>query len=207
MSSQFLKPNRPDVRFSAEDANKANEQWKFNCGPGALCGVLGITPEELRPHCGDFESRGYTNPTLMKAILKNLNVKARQIFQSDTEPAIGSIQWPTYGVVRVQWAGPWTAKGVPIAARYRKTHWIGYQSGAGLKADVFDINAMTAGGWVSFTTWSMSVVPWILKNCVPESNGRWWPTHCYEIPVPEIGRQCDHMEFHREHMNLPVEQD
>jgi len=49
--------------FGVQEANAASEAWGFNCGPGALCAVLDLTPDELRPKLGDFEAKGYTNPT------------------------------------------------------------------------------------------------------------------------------------------------
>lgn len=47
---------RPPIRFTEDDAQAAWEAWRFNCGPGALCAITGMTPAELRPHLGDFEN-------------------------------------------------------------------------------------------------------------------------------------------------------
>ena len=30
------------VRFTIDDANKAGNEWRFNCGPGAICAVMNL---------------------------------------------------------------------------------------------------------------------------------------------------------------------
>ena len=62
----------PPACFDVDEADRAGKAWNFNCGPGAVCGLLEMTPEELRPHLFDFEKKGYTNPTLMFDVLKKL---------------------------------------------------------------------------------------------------------------------------------------
>ncbi len=95
-----------------------------------------------------------------------------------------------------------------MAARYRKTHWIAVASvdcpmcngtgettinhlpdlvqclrcrGVKKVRAVFDINAVSAGDWILMDTWREGVVPWIIRECVPDGDGRWWPTHCLEM--------------------------
>lgn len=62
----------PPARFDVDETDQAAEAWNFSCGPGAVCGLLEMTPEELRPHLFDFEQKGYTNPTLMFDVLRKL---------------------------------------------------------------------------------------------------------------------------------------
>lgn len=168
------------LRFNSDEADRANEEWGFNCGPGALCAVLGMTPNELRPSLGDFEQKRYTNPTLMWDILNRLGVKWR-LRQGKRDSEIGeptaSLDWPDYGLVRVQWEGPWTAPGVPERVRYRHTHWIG---SAGLIDGVFDINSLSSG-WVPLHWWQGTLVPWLLGECEPKANGKWHLTHVVEV--------------------------
>lgn len=165
--------NLPTLRFGLEDARQASEAWNFNCGPGALCAVLSMTPSELRPHLLDFEQKGYTNPTLMSGILRKLNVPFRQVFRSDVPGQ--TFPEPDLGLMRVQWDGRWTQPGVPMAARYRKTHWV-----AVARTYVFDVNTVNEG-WITWRAWSLEIVPWLIKQCCPEGNGKWWPTHILEI--------------------------
>lgn len=170
------------ARLTIENAQAAADEWGFNCGPAAVCAILGMAPDELRPHLLDFETKGYTNPTLMANILRGLGVSFRRKFESAGEPMSGEVQWPARGLVRIQWGGPWTKPGVPMRARYRATHWIGYRSGPGINHDrVFDVNALCVGGWLPFAEWSNQLVPWLLKECQPKADGRWWPTHCWEV--------------------------
>lgn len=175
------------LRFTIDDANRAGDEWGFNCGPAAICAILGKTPAEVRPHLGDFErpGKGYTNPTLMFETLRRLGATWVPVIKTKTDPS-DIIAWPKLGLVRIQWEGPWTEPGVPMAARYRQTHWIGarrrtmaHVPGPGI--EVFDVNCMSVGGWVTLGTWGAQVVPWIIAECVPRANGRWHQTHVLEL--------------------------
>jgi hypothetical protein len=168
------------LRSTLDEAQAASDTWGFNCGPGAICAVLNLTPDEIRPKLGDFEKKGYTNPTLMKDTLTRCGVAQFQVFRADT-PGV-SMPRLTNGLVRVQWGGPWTRPGVPWAARYRQTHWVGVRDrGLNETLQVFDINAMCAGGWIKFQEWESGLVPWLLKELCPKADGSWWPTHGIEV--------------------------
>ncbi len=162
--------SRGTALFTRDEAEAACREWRFNCGPGALCAVLGMRPDELRPHLLDFEQKGYTNPKLMFAILDALGVQYLRAAPRN---------WPAWGLVRVQWHGPWMTPGVPLRARYRHTHWIAYRM-----ADnhVFDINAMCVGGWLPQREWELQLVPWLLRNCEPSAQiDEWSRTHVIEV--------------------------
>lgn len=172
----------PLLRFTLEDAERAADEWGFNCGPGVLCAVTGKTPAELRPHLLNFEKKGYTNASMMALILHGLGVRWKPVFECAGAREAESPFYPVPGLVRVQFAGPWTRPGVPVRARYRKTHWIATRGGTRDRpAEVFDINAISHGGWRSWEEWTNHLVPWLLKRCVPKADGRWWPTHSWEI--------------------------
>ena len=83
----------------------------------------GISREgEIIKALRDFEEKRYTNPTLMKSILRSTGTRSRwRVLKGDCDFS----DWPALGLVRVQWDGPWCNDGVPIAARYRHTHWVG----------------------------------------------------------------------------------
>lgn len=173
-------------RFTLEDAHRASDEWGCNCGPAALAAVAGFTLDEIRPLMGDFESKRYTNPTLMFECLKRAIPDHR--FQWNQAKEI-----PSYGLLRVQWEGPWTKPGVPIRARYRHTHWVGVQNRPGKfpnepgpDAGIFDVNAMNSGGWIAYSDWAITLVPWILSECVPRADGGWHFTHFVEVRVPNI---------------------
>lgn len=164
------------LRFTAEDADRAHEEWGANCGPGAIAAICGLTLDELRPHLGDFERKRYTNPTLMWRVLNSLGVEWRHAL-------LVANTWPAYGLARVQWEGPWTRPGVPVRARYRHTHWVAAQRRHLNPEDVgiFDINCMNSGGWVGLEDWVQVIVPWLLRECEPEADGKWHLTHVVEI--------------------------
>jgi hypothetical protein len=166
-----------ELRFTLADVEKASAEWNFNCGPAAVCAVLGLTPEEARPFLRDFEAKYYTNPSLMGAVLRGLGAIYLQVYRSD-DPLPGPVTNPAIalGLMRVQWGGPWTKPGVPMQVRYRKTHWVALAG-----EDVFDINAMNVGGWIKWEIWSGALVPWLIKECQPDGDGNWWPTHIWEV--------------------------
>lgn len=88
---------------------------------------------------------------------------------------------PVYGLARVQWDGPWLKPGVPAAAAYCHTHWVGSRWNPEREQQVFDINAMCVGGWISFDAWQQSLVPWLLEHVEPKATGAWWFTHVVEV--------------------------
>jgi hypothetical protein len=164
------------LKFGGPVADRAVEAWGFNCGPASLCAVLDLTPDEVRPHMQDFERKGYTNPTLMWAALRSLGAE----FTVRSTPLGGANEWPRWGLARIQWGGPWTKPGVPIAARYRRTHWVG-SCRDGAEHMVFDVNATWFGGWLPFAEWSGQLVPWLLREVEPKADGAWWITHSVEV--------------------------
>lgn len=157
-------------RFTYADAEAAYDAWGCNCGPTALAAMTGLTLDEVRSHLSDFESKRYTNPTLMFAALASVGRPWRRI----------GTNWPSWGLVRVQWEGPWTLPGVPMGARYRQTHWIGAAT-ATKGRGVFDINALANGsGWSAIEDWERVLVPAITSE-IKRASGAWHVTHGVEI--------------------------
>lgn len=168
-------------RFTAEDADRARDEWGANCGPGAIAAICGLTLDELRPHMGDFEKKGYTNPTLMLEVLERIGVRFRSRGLASNVP---SLDFPRYGLARIQWTGPWTKPGVPARAAYRHTHWVGAAIDPARGVGIFDINAIGNGsGWLSLADWSAILVPWLLEECVPRADGGWFITHAVETAI------------------------
>ena len=182
------------VRFGLDEARAGSDEWGFNCGPGALCAVLDRTPAEIRPHLGDFERKRYTNPSLMAAILQGLRVPFCRTFEQLGRCHRDALRTPIYpkrGLVRIQWDGPWCNPGRPAVARYRHTHWIAVRNMDRPEREAFDVNAIAHGGWVPWEEWTSCLVPWLLKRVKPKGNGRWWPTHCWEIAKGEAVETAD----------------
>lgn len=161
----------PPLAFTVDQANAAFDAWRFNCGPGSLAAVLGVGPDVLRPHLLDFERKGYLNPSLMFDILHGLGLTWKKCES-----------WPAFGLVRVQWNGPWCDPGRPMRARYRYTHWVACCR-VGQRLAVFDVNAMYVGGWIEDVHWRGKLVPWILEECHPKAYGDWWATHILALDL------------------------
>lgn len=148
---QLVRASLPDLRFTADDADTAWDEWGANCGPGAIAAVCGLSLAELRPHLPYFEKKGYTNPTLMWwRVLDELAASWVGLTRAGE-------QWPQLGVVRVQWHRPWMAPGLPARARYSHTHWIACCDAVRSRA-IFDITpcAWVAGSRSSHETRSSS---------------------------------------------------
>lgn len=173
------------IRFTLDDANKAGDAWKFNCGPGALCAVLDLTPDQLRPYLGDFERKGYMNPTMVMDTLKWRGVAFERIYRNEEPLTTWSIPNVPIGLMRTQSGGPWMKPGVPMAARYWHTHWVAIANGT----HVFDINAVCVGGWIPATEWREKLMPWLLKETCPKGDGTFWPTHVYDVK-PDFSREA-----------------
>jgi hypothetical protein len=161
------------LRFGLEDAQRASTGWGANCGPGAIAAIMGMTLDEVRPYLGDFERKRYTSPTLMREVLDRIG---RGYFFNKPP-----LTWPQYGLARIQWHGPWMTPGVPIGARERHTHWVASCRSGRRGIGIFDINAMSSGGWISLRDWGETLVPWLLKEAVPRADGQWSITHAIEV--------------------------
>lgn len=176
------------------DVDQAVEQWGFNCGPGALCAATGLSPIEVRPHLGDFEALGYMDDGMMAQALRSIGVVYERIFEHRGcgEPKEQGFEFPSLGLVRIQWDGPWCAPGEILETRLRHSHWIAtrlpqhkWSKYPKETIEVFDVNAVGAdperGGWMPMGAWKEHLVPWLIEACEPEGTGKWWPTHCWEL--------------------------
>ena len=179
----MAKPNPP--RFTEDDVERAADAWGANCGPVSVAAICELTLDEVYPHVGEFATKRYTNPTLMFAMLRSLGVKFEAGMLGYGAREMRLQAWPHYGLARVQWEGPWTKPGVPIKARYRKTHWVGcaYDDDTGERG-IFDVNCMSNGdGWVRLHDWETILVPWLVPQVDPRADGRWHLTHAIEVDL------------------------
>lgn len=172
------------INFTLADLEAANDAWGCNCGPAALAAICGLTLDEVRPHFGPAWP-GYTNPTAMFAALRSAGAKWSwdSIMVNDKRPG-----WPRHGLCRIQWEGPWMKPGVPIAARYRHTHWVGAGplfDGAGFpipgEVCVWDVNTLDIGdGWAPIAWWTKRTTPKLTAD-IPRATGGWHITHAIEV--------------------------
>jgi hypothetical protein len=170
-----LTSGPPPLLFSSADIRQAVEEWNANCGPASLAACLGLDLGAVRSHLGDFASKGYMNPTAMKAALARLGAV---ITYAGTPVGSLAPSFPRHGLVLVQFAGPWTAKGSNPRWAARHTHWVASrQDRANLCLRwVFDINA----GWLKFNEWQDEVVPMITKT-IPRADGGWQAANRWEV--------------------------
>ena len=159
----------PALRFDVDAAQAAADAFGFNCGPGAIAALLSLTPGELRPHLGDFKAKGYMNAPMVMTALRSLGRPFSVIPDG----------WPRFGLVRIQFEGPWLDPGVPFGARCWHTHWVAVISEGGIPQRIFDING-TCSGWLPYDEWAYELVPWLLED-KKRATGGWHLTHRIEV--------------------------
>lgn len=169
------------TRFTISDLERANDAWRCSCGPAALAAVCDLTLDEVRPMFGsDFP--GFTNPTRMFAALRSAGVRHGELRRASATEQL----WPGRGICRIQWLGPWMAPNVPVAARYRRTHWIGAQR-VQHSVDIWDANLvgseLHSDGWCPLEWWSATLVP-LLTAEIKRATGGWHITHSIEVERP-----------------------
>ncbi|WP_422928633.1 hypothetical protein [Singulisphaera sp. PoT] len=160
----------PPLRFSEADIDAANRSWGCNCGPAALSACVGFTLDEVRPHLGDFERRGYMNAAMMQAAVGHAGFCIK--------PARPGWAWPEHGLARIQFGGPWTQPGANPKWASVHTHWVASKRpSAGIEgAWVYDVN----GGWITFEDWVNDLLP-LLGKSDKRADGTWSLTHIWEI--------------------------
>jgi hypothetical protein len=153
--------------------------------------MTGLKPDDVRQHIPGFDKKRYTNPSMMAAALKSLGVE----FLS--RPTNGK-DFCQYGICRIQWLGPWTEPGVPPAAAYHYTHWVGcLQTGGKPTTWIYDLNMHliqrpnldNADIWPTLAQWAGYIVPKLTKYS--GATGGWLVTHNWELtnlPMPAIGQ-------------------
>lgn len=164
----------PSLAFTQNDAVAAFNAWHCNCGPAALAASLGLTLDQVKPAVMSvgFADKHYVNPTMMRGALKFLGATVEAL------PSNSLRNFPSAGLARIQWTGPWTEATANPRWGYRQTHWVASWLDDGpLAMHVFDVNF----GIVSRRTWEEQCVPWIIKQCVPRADGGWYITHSWEI--------------------------
>jgi hypothetical protein len=172
--------------YTIDELKVAIEAWGCNCGPGALAAMVGLKPDDVRAHIPKFDERHYTNPSMMQAALRSLGVGYHDVDDSADRVALDSggdpmLKWPDYGLMRIQLEGPWLKPGVPPAAAYKHTHWIGCITNAwGFKPGswIFDFNT----GWETPESWEAGVVKEITGQ-TKRATGGWHPTHRWELEL------------------------
>lgn len=179
-----------DQLYHPPDVEEASQTWKANCGPGALAAVLQRPVMSLRARLPGFERRGFCNPSHLLRVLDSLDVRiithnAAQIAHA-IETSVQPEQEPSlYGLLFLQWTGPWCNPGVPVAAQYRYTHWVGTASTQDHGQMYYDINAWREddqrGAWVPTSWWEHEILPAITCT-IKRADGGYYVRTALEVP-------------------------
>lgn len=155
--------------FEPPDLDEAAAAWKANCGPASVAALLGLTCADVRPHFHGHEQRGYANPTHVQHALRSLGCRVTATWERHgVRPPL-----PRFGLVFIQFGGPWLQPGAPPWAAYRYTHWAAVNSGM-----VYDVNQK--GGWWELGGWQDDLLPWLAAR-VKRCDGTWYFRACFEV--------------------------
>ena len=154
---------------------EAADAWGANCGPMSLAAVLrlGIV-EGARELVQPF--RGFMSPTDMYQAVKRAESRGLCKFlgrgtigRGDPDP------WPTLGLVRIQWIGPWCDPGANPRAAYRYTHFVAVKhlEEPGHCTMIYDA---TPNRWLPLWLWSK----WC-TSLLPKRATGWAPVNSIEI--------------------------
>lgn len=163
--------------FTDEQFRAANAEWGANCGPGALAFALQTSLDHALFLLPTF--KGYVNPTMMKAALKDAGRRFSDIRPPPAKPGycqdIEKMFNERLAVCRIQWEGPWTQPGANPRWAYRHTHWVATWIERGVEL-VFDVN----GGIVGLEKWDTTIAPQIMDE-IENSSGHWSVTHVLRL--------------------------
>jgi hypothetical protein len=138
--------------YEPTDVHEAFREWGAACGPSALAAAFGCNVADVR-HLFPFH-RGWVNPSHMIAALDLAGVHHREPRPGETHPC--------RGLLFIQFLGPWMKPGVPIAARYKHTHWIAVVRNHEAERLVWDCNSET--GWMLFEQWRAVLAPELIAH-------------------------------------------
>lgn len=169
----FTPQIAPQLRFDARQAQAIFDAYGADCGPcgpGALAAIAGVDLTDAIRAVGPkwMKLRGTTEIMLADAL---------EILGQDWSRI--NPRRPAFGLARIQWAGPWLDDPDPFE-KYRHSHWIG-MADSERGPHVFDINAISVGGWISLEEWDADLRPWLLQTTEPQATGEWFISDAYEV--------------------------
>lgn len=187
LHKRIFPPYARPLTFGVAEQQDPYDRLGANCGPGALAALLGTTPHEIVPLLGPrFHHLGGTTEMMIEDILTRSGLD----WERPVTPC-----WPDLGLVRIQWDGPWIDDRDPFE-KLRHSHWV-LASTRGLPhVMIFDINAISTGGWLSLHEWSDELVPWLLNLAEPDAYGGWWISDTLALnraaldALPDFDPQC-----------------
>lgn len=158
------------------DVDEAYREWGAACGPSSLAAALGCDVADVRRLFPGH--RGWVNPTHMLQALSLTGLRHREPRPGETHPC--------RGLLFIQFLGPWMAPGVPIAARYKRTHWIAVVRNREAERLVWDCNSTT--GWMLFEQWRSVLVPELIAH--NRGSDGWRVAKAIEL-IPRSAQETD----------------
>lgn len=138
-------------------------------GPAALAAMTGVTAAIAADNLPRFLDYGLTTEVMMALGLYQMD---RRFSWKEHAGEEMTEVWPEFGIIRVGFEGPWSLEGDTLAT-LRRSHWIATARRPNGEREVFDVNSISKGGWVSQEEWSYDVAPEIAKKFGSSGNASW----------------------------------
>jgi hypothetical protein len=176
--------------YAPADVAAAAAAWGATCGPAALAAILQLPVVWLRPLLGDYPVREYMHPTHMRQALTKAQV-AQRVMRSSR-----AIEY-AYGLLFLQFTGPWCQAGVPVDAASRHTHWVGTAWTTEYGTMIYDSTAEgregQQGGWVTKREWLTRILP-ALTATIRRAYGGYYVRWACQVTLPFLPISRDTLE-------------
>ncbi len=151
----------PQLKFTEQDSERADKEWKATCGPHSIAAACSKTLEEVRAAMASAEVnyRGWMSPTQVAKTLAALGQAYELTHKLKTYNLCE-------GVNRVQWEGKWLNPGVPPRVAYFHTHLVAHFGGMVL------CTACLPAKWITVKSW---------RDYLRETDQPFHITHHYAI--------------------------
>ena len=157
----------PPLRYTKTDSKAAHRFWRASCGHHSLAAALGLPLQDVHSRMKEewLEKRkAWMSPSDLDWLLRQCGATFQTTFDLQTLELKD-------GICRIQWEGPWLAKGQPIHKAYRRTHYIAFRGGWVL------CTVLCPWAWIPERSWRGEINR--LSRTSPATG--WHVTHWYEI--------------------------
>ncbi len=116
----------------------------------------------------------------MRRAVGTLTTSANRVTGTGSNVAFPGVDWPSRGLVLVQFRGSWDTLPVNHPAQLQRSHWVAVQEHRRFGPFVFDINSVggmvscMGPGWDPYAAWAGVMVPQLAESFGRKATGEWW---------------------------------
>ncbi len=133
--------------YTSQESAAAHAEWKASCGHHSIAAACNIPLNKVKEACPKLT--GWMSPTMVSQTLEKLGKCPRCYKENKTMN-----QPPDHivAICRLQYEGRWMEPGVPMAARYKETHYVAIVGGALVMDTTHDTNILLP--WERWKSWA-----------------------------------------------------